>query len=409
MSSIETQTTVTSEATGEIDIRSAAALIGLLLVGLVDNQILSPVLRDIASSFHVSVGRIGTTVSGYALAAAAAALVVGPLSDRGGRRRFLVAAGLTFALGSTLAYFSNFFGLFVAARIVSGASAGVISALVVATIADRVPYERRGRAMGWVASAYFAAPILFVPAASWLADLSSWRAIYIVFAATSLLLANLVRSWVSDGPHIQPKAAETARQSSGYLSFFLDRTKAAGAISAFFVSGGITGFILYLGAFLGERFGLSVTQIGLVFLLSGAASLAGAVGAGPLSDRVGKKSMAIVGCIALTVFVLGVPFTNGGVPLYALLGLVGLAAASRVAPLQSLVTELVNKESRGAYVALRNTLSQLGIAAAASVGAVLYARGGFDLVCYLAAALSLVAAFLLWLIKEPLSKKGNSH
>lgn len=409
MSSTRIEGPVSPETTGDIDVRSAAALIGLLLVGLVDNQILSPVLRDIASSFQVSVGRVGTTVSGYALAAAAAALVVGPLSDRGGRCRFLTAAGLSFALGSTLAYFSNFFGLFVVARIVSGASAGVISALVVATIADRVPYERRGRAMGWVASAYFAAPILFVPAASWLADLLSWRAIYVVFAGTSILLAILVRSWVDEGHHRKPKDSETARQSSTYLRFFLDRTTAAGAVSAFFVSGGITGFILYLGAFLGEEFGLSVTQIGLVFLLSGAASLAGAVGAGPLSDRVGKKSMAIVGCIALAVFVMGVPFINGGISLYVLLGLVGLAAASRVAPLQSLVTELVSQESRGAYIALRNTLSQLGIAASASVGAVLYARGGYDFVCYLAVAFSLVAALLLWMVEEPTSANGSAE
>ena len=202
------------------------------------------------------------------------------------------------------------------------------------------------------------------------------------------------------------KDSATALQSSSYLSFFRDRTTAAGAISAFFVSGGITGFILYLGAFLGERFGLSVTQIGLVFLLSGAASLVGALGAGPLSDRLGKKYLAMMGSLALAILVGWVPFIGGSPVLYVWLGLVGLAAASRVAPLQSLVTELVGPQSRGAYVALRNTLSQLGIAASASVGAFLFARGGFDWVCFLAAAFSVVAALLLWLVEEPASADG---
>jgi predicted MFS family arabinose efflux permease len=306
-----------------------------------------------------------------------------------------------------LAYVSRLFGLFAAARIVSGASAGVISALVVATIADRVPYERRGRAMGWVASAYFAAPIIFVPAAAWLADLSSWRVIYLTFAAAALVLAGCVGAWVHEIPPKEKKG--TSSPISGYASFFRSRSTAAGALSAFFISGGITGFVLYLGAFLGERYGLSVTQIGLVFLLSGAASLAGAVGAGPLSDRLGKKSMAIVGCTTLSVFVLVVPFVKGGVPLYVLLGLVGLAAASRVAPLQSLVTELVEQESRGAYIALRNTLSQLGIAASAVVGAFLYARGGYDGVCYWAAGLSVMAVLLLLMVDEPLQTKGDSN
>jgi DHA1 family putative efflux transporter-like MFS transporter len=253
--------------------------------------------------------------------------------------------------------------------------------------------------MGWVASAYFAAPIIFVPAAAWLADLSSWRVIYITFAAAALILAGSVGSWVQEIPPKEKKVTSSA--VSGYLRFFHSRSTAAGALSAFFVSGGITGFILYLGAYLGETYGLSVTQIGLVFLLSGTASLVGAVGAGPLSDRVGKRSMAIVGCITLSVFVLVVPFVEGGVSLYVLLGLVGLAAASRVAPLQSLVTELVSQESRGAYIALRNTLSQLGIAASAAIGAFLYARGGYDFVCYLAAALSAVAALILLMVDEP--------
>jgi predicted MFS family arabinose efflux permease len=190
-----------------------------------------------------------------------------------------------------------------------------------------------------------------------------------------------------------------------YLAFLSKKSTAAGAFSAFFVSGGIAVFILYLGAYLGERFGLSVTTIGLVFLLSGAASLAGALGAGPLSDRVGKRPLAIGGSVALAVLVLAVPRVDGGVMLYVMLGLIGLAAASRVAPLQSLVTELVSRDERGAYVALRNTLSQLGIAAAASAGAVLYAQGGYRTICYLSAALSLLAAVSLGLIVEPMAQQ----
>jgi predicted MFS family arabinose efflux permease len=146
-----------------------------------------------------------------------------------------------------------------------------------------------------------------------------------------------------------------------------------------------------------------VTGIGLVFLLSGAAGLVGALGAGPLSDRVGKRRVAMGGSLALVVLILAVPRFDQGIALYVFLGLTGLAAASRVAPLQSLVTELVSRESRGAYVALRNTLSQLGIAFVAAVGGVLYVGGGFRPICYLAAVLSFLAAMLLWMIEEPVA------
>ncbi len=383
--------------------RAIASLIGLLLLGLVDNQILSPLLPEMASSFRVSVGRIGATVSGYALAAAAAALVVGPLSDRGGRRAFLLGAGFVFGLGSITVTLSPTFSLFVLARVVSGAAAGIISVLVVASIADRVPYERRGRAMGWVASAYFAAPILGVPAGAWLAEQFGWRAVYVVFTFGAGLMVGALWCFVAEDHHElrnRRRSRDVKEVAAGYLGFLRGKTTAVGAYSAFFISGGITVLILYLGAYLRERFGLSVTGVGLVFLLSGVASLAGALGAGPVADRLGKRTVAIGGSLALAAFIAAVPVL-GGVPLYACLGMVGLAAASRVAPLQSLVTELVNRESRGAYVALRNTLSQLGIAVSAFAGAALYAWGGFTFVCYLAVAFSLTAAVLLWFIEEP--------
>jgi predicted MFS family arabinose efflux permease len=213
-----------------LEIRAVAVLIALLLLGLVDNQILSPVLREIAASFHVSVGRVGMTVTGYALAAAGAALVIGPLSDRIGRRSFLLGAGLTFGIGSTVALLASTFTIFAAARVIAGASAGVISALVVATIADHVPYERRGRAMSWVASAYFAAPILFVPAASWLADRFGWRALYVIFASSAVVITGAFRAWVEEsriGIGGNKRRVDSKSMYLDYIAFLKKRSTAA--------------------------------------------------------------------------------------------------------------------------------------------------------------------------------------
>jgi predicted MFS family arabinose efflux permease len=380
-----------------------ASLIGLLTLGLMDNQILAPLLPEIASSFGVGAARVGLTVSVYALAAALAALIVGPLSDRAARRPFLIAAGMSFGLASLAVFFTGSFVLFAAARFLAGASAGVISALVVASIADRVPYERRGRAMSWVASAYVVAPILGVPVASWLAEEFEWRALYLIFATAAVLLSLALTVWfveisTADTSERSHWVSEASRKYSGFLK---NKVTAAGAFSAFFVSGGITGFTIYLFAYLSSEFGFSLTTRGMVFLVSGGAALLGAFGAGPISDRIGKRTVAIWGSVALAILVLFVPSLGGGVLLYVGLGLVGLAAASRMAPLQSLVTELVSREARGAYVALRNTFSQLGIAVSAAVGGPLFSSRGFGAVCILAATFSLMAALLLLLVEEP--------
>ena len=269
----------------------------------------------------------------------------------------------------------------------------MISALSVAAIADAVPYQRRGRSMGWVATAYTAAPVLGVPLAAFVAESIGWRANYMAFAAAGLFLALAVEASLREA---QPASRAPSRH---YLSFFSSRDTAIGALSAFFITGGVTGFLLFLGAYLQKELGLTLGQVGMVFLWSGLASLAGAFGAGSLSDRLGKKKVALAGCLGLSVFVLAVPRVEG-LALYAVLGVVGIAVAARLAPLQSIVTELVPAESRGAYVALRNTVSQSGNAAAAIGAAALY-PSGFENVCVMASVFSLIAFLLLLGIEEP--------
>jgi predicted MFS family arabinose efflux permease len=380
---------------------TVGSLIGLLMLGLVDNQILSPIIPDVASSLAVSVGHVGLTVSGYALAAAAAGLIVAPLSDRGARRPFLAVAAATFTLASLGSFFAGTFWVFAGGRVVAGAAAGIISALVVASIADRVPYERRGRVMVWVAAAYVVAPILGAAVGSVIVGLWGWRTLYLLFAGAAAALAFLVWRYYTDSPSSGKDRLRASQMLLNYWGFLRRRNTAAGALSAFFVSGGLTAFMTYLGAYLSGEFGFETRTVFLIFMWSGGAALLGALAAGGLSDRVGKRPVALWGSLALAVFIFVVPQLGAGITLYAGLALTGLAAASRMAPLQALVTGLVSREARGAYVALRNTLSQLGIAVAAAVGATLFTVRGYGAVCLLAASFSVVAAVLLLLVEEP--------
>jgi len=380
--------------------RELLTLFALLLLGQVDSQILSPILPQIASSFGVTVARVGASVAGYSLAAAAIALVVGPLSDRHGRRRYLLVSATAYALASAAVVWAPSFVLFVVARVAAGAAGGVASALVVAFIADRVAYERRGGAMAWVAGAYSIAPILGVPLGSWLAGAWGWRAIYGVFFVVASVAGAGLWVFVHEAS-TSPVVPSPVRAFNRYVQFMKERPTAMGAWSAFFVSGGITGFITYLGAYLQSRFGLTLGGVGVVFLVSGAFSVAGAVASGRLSDRWGKRSFAVAGSLALAAAISGVPHVPFGESFYVVLAVVALAASSRVAPLQSLVTELVSRERRGAFIALRNTLSQLGIAFAATVGAALYQTRGFEAVCYFTVVLNVIAAGILMLLAEP--------
>lgn len=148
-----------------MDYRVIANLFMLLFLGVADNQMIAALLPSLVRSLNISVGAAGLLVTVYSLAAALAAFVSGSLSDHYGRRRFLLAGVLVFALASWLSSQSRNYSELVLARALTGLAAGTISTCSIAFAGDWFAYAVRGRAIGLISTAYFAAPILGVPLA----------------------------------------------------------------------------------------------------------------------------------------------------------------------------------------------------------------------------------------------------
>ncbi len=396
-----------TEASREGNNRLIAVLFGVMFVAVADNQMISPLLPDLMTAFDMGAGRAGLLVSVYAIAAAVVSFVVGPLSDRTGRRKMLIAALIVFTAATLLCGLAWNYASLVAFRAVTGAAAGTLSLNITACIGDHFPYRRRGAAMGLVMSGYFAAMILGVPAGAFVADSWSWRWAFGVFAGAGLLL------WVP-ALAVIPSRVPAVRDVSviemikGYRRF-LARTGPLAVIAAsFLVSASTVGFITYVGTWLRDAYGLTTDLIGMVFLFSGLGALLGSPLAGHLSDRVGKRGIVVGSGLAMAVLLAGIPWIDDLLPVvFAGFILTGIAGAFRHAPLQALVTAMATDEERGALIALKNTVAEIGIAGGTTLCGVLYVAFGYPSVgaaCgVMAAAASIV--ILVW-VGEPAEQDG---
>jgi putative MFS transporter len=200
---------------------------------------------------------------------------------------------------------------------------------------------------------------------------------------------------------VQPATKTLRQQLQNYSRYVSQKTTRFGLLLAVMVSATVAGMVTYLGAWLASVFGMSVATIGLVFMVTGGASVAGAFGGGWFADRLGKRRMIALSSIilaAILVFVSAVQ-NHAGVFLFCAAG--GLAMALREGPFQALISELPPASERGAYIALRNATSQLAIAAAVAICGFLFERFGFHAVAYFAAGCSVVASGLALWITEP--------
>ena len=257
--------------------------------------------------------------------------------------------------------------------------------------------------MSVVQSGYFAALVLGVPLGSVLGQRVGWRAGFIAFGVIAFITYVLVLLFLPEDKHHLSKTesdAAVARRFDGIRAVFETRERIAAICAAFFVSGGFAGFILYIGSWL-TSLGLKTGQVGLVFIAVGAAALVGALVAGPMADRFGKRTLSIFSTLTLAVSLILIPRFELGFMLLLAFLVASLSFAFRQGPVQALATELVPRKARGALVAVRNMFSQAGIAVSSFVSGMLYDQYGYGKVGLFSAVMTGVAAICIFLMGEP--------
>lgn len=129
---------------GFVTLVSVVAAVGGLLFGY-DTSVISGAIGLLQTLFHLSDFAKGWAVSCLTVGAVVGAAFAGFLSDRFGRKKMLIVAGLLFSLGSIGSALANELTFFVVARIVGGIGIGISSTLVPLYIAEISPARLRGR------------------------------------------------------------------------------------------------------------------------------------------------------------------------------------------------------------------------------------------------------------------------
>lgn len=168
-----------------------------------------PVLAATAASLHVQPATAALTMSVFMAGFAVGPLIMAPISDRHGRRRFLLLGCGAFALFGTLGAFATSLGALLAWRFIMGAGAGTVQVLVVATVRDYFSGREARVRQSYVNLAAGVAPIIAPTLGVWIAALGGWRAIYGALAGGGIVLFLLVLLRV-------PKAE--VKRASAFLS-----------------------------------------------------------------------------------------------------------------------------------------------------------------------------------------------
>lgn len=369
-----------------------------LLVFVVGSQamLIAPLIPLVSAQLGVEPGALGTLVTAYAVAVGAFALLTGPVSDRVGRRRVLLAGTALMALALGLHWFASSLGALLAVRALAGVAGGVLNGAAVAYVGDYFPARRRGWANGWVISGFAAGQIAGIPIGTVLAARAGFRVPFLLFSAGTALALVLVFV-VLEQPAVTRSGRLTLRGAvAGYATLLRRRDVAAATLVFLLMFGGVTLYTTYLPAWLVASLGLGAGAIAGLFLLGGLSNAVVGPLAGSLSDRVGRKRIIVLASGGIAATMALTPLAGSLAAVAAVFVVVMALFASRASAFTTLLTELVEGDRRGSLMSLTVGVGQVGVAAGGGLAGSAYATVGYPASALAAAACMALVAWLVY-------------
>jgi DHA2 family metal-tetracycline-proton antiporter-like MFS transporter len=132
--------------------RLVQALCFVLFFSVMNATMFNVALPEIAAEYRLSPSSVSWIVTGYSLLFALGSLLFGKLADKYPLKRLITIGVLVFAAGSAAGFFTNSYAFLLICRLIQGAGASSIPALIMMIPVRYFPLEQRGRVMGVIAS-----------------------------------------------------------------------------------------------------------------------------------------------------------------------------------------------------------------------------------------------------------------
>ena len=142
-----------------------------------------PSLPKMAEFFHAAPVLVNMTMVAFFISMSVGMLVMGPLSDRSGRKKILIVSLLLYMVASFFCAITSSVYILILMRIIQGLGAGGMVSLSIAIIKDCFEGQARITALAVVQSMSVIAPIAAPVIGALIIQVSTWRTVFLVLTA----------------------------------------------------------------------------------------------------------------------------------------------------------------------------------------------------------------------------------
>ncbi|MFC7289288.1 MFS transporter [Herminiimonas glaciei] len=384
---------------------------GIQFTHILDFMIMMPLGPQLIRLLHIDTHQFGLLLSSYTFTAAASSLLAATYIDRFDRRKLLLVLYACFIIATLCCGLAPNFTFLLIARALAGAFGGILGGLVQTMIADVIPFERRGKALGTVMAAFSISTVAGVPLGLLLASTFTslgWRAPFFFIVLLSgifwvigyKLLPNLT-AHLHNKPigNVFQRIFAVAREPRHLTAF---------AFIAMMMMAGFT-VIPYIALYMTTNVGLPESFITVVYLCGGAATFFTSQLIGRMADKYGK--LKVYKLVALASFI-PLLITTHLVPIAWWLVLINstiffILVPGRMVPGMAMVSAVPEAHVRGTFMTLISSVQMLSSGLATLIAGLIITRTPdgmiehYDTVGYLAVACGVLTIWLAQRLRIP--------
>ncbi len=336
---------------------------------ILDFMIMMPLGNYLMPFFKINPQQFSLLVASYTIAASVSGFLAAFFIDSFDRKKTLLFAYTGFLLATMSCGFAPSYHVLLIARLIAGIFGGLIGAQVISIISDLFTYERRGRAMGAVMSAFAIASVIGIPLALYLSNLISWHAPFILIASLGVILIPfLIKFLPQVSGHMVP-GQKPSINTDGLKQVLSQKRQVLALLFTGFVMFGHFLIVPFINPFLEFNLGYSKTITPLIYLVGGIAAFFSSNILGRLSDKIGKLKVFRV-CLLVSLPLVIILTNLVTIPYWIVLVLFGCwftVSTGRGVTSQAMVSNVADPKYRGSFQNFNSSLQQAGTGIASLV------------------------------------------
>ena len=360
-------------------------------------QAFAPLIPEIAGDLGVSVALVGQVSTVSLVMIGLGSVFSGPLADHFGHRR-TIASGLAGGVVAALLFASapTYLAL-LAAGFVGGLAFSLVHGVAFGTVIASFRGDVQRRALGITQATVTSAGIVGAPIVTLIASFSDWRTTFVVMAGILVVAMLAVVRLVPDHRPEHTGGLTVGAVLAAYPPVLRDSPTRRIYLAAMLRAIGFGGPMIFISAFLIERHGFTLREIGLALMASGIGIFVGNLsGGGAWLGRFDLRvayalSTASLGFGWLAVFTLDISGLVAVIGIVAIFFVAGISYISRLALLGA-----TSQGSSATTMGLNTATLGIGNALGTAIAGLLLALGGYTFLAVALPLFSTASALAIW-------------